>query len=241
MERGEVIIDRMLVVVFDTEGKADAGRRALIHLQIVSGIGVYASAVIAKNADGTATVKSRDDVGQVGPMMGVFLGSIIGLLGGPAGVAMGAGVGLLAGGAAELNNARINADFIDDVTAELLPNRFALVAEIREGSTAPLDDCMKAIGGTVFRRALSDVTDIVDDEELSGMKADLARLKAELAQAHADRKAKLHEKISQLNSKVQARLEKAKQRRHAVERRTKSRVEDLKAKATAATGIGEDE
>ena len=33
MERGEVIIDRMLVVVFETESKAYEGRKALLRLE----------------------------------------------------------------------------------------------------------------------------------------------------------------------------------------------------------------
>ena len=63
---------------------------------------------------------------------------------------------------------------------------------------------METIGGTVFRRALSDVEDTVDDEDIAAIKADLAQMKAEHAQARADRKAKLQEKINQLDSKLQA-------------------------------------
>jgi uncharacterized membrane protein len=240
MERGEVIIDRMLVVVFDSESKAYEGRKALLQLENEGGVGVYASAVISKNADGTATVSQIDDAGPVGPLVGSFLGSVIGLLGGPTGLAIGAVAGLVAGSAAELNNARIADDFIDDVSRELLPSKFALVAEIREGWTTPVDTRMEAMGGTVFRRALSDVADTVDEEEIAAMKANIAQMKAERRKARADRKAELQEKISQLHSKIQARLEKAKERRQAVERQAKAKVEVLKAKAASATDVVED-
>ena len=83
-------MDRMLVVVFDTESKAYDGRTALLQLDDEGSIAVFAYAVIAKNADGTATVKQGDDSGPLGTLLGTSLGSLIGLLGGPVGLAIGA-------------------------------------------------------------------------------------------------------------------------------------------------------
>src|SRR6266404_1393973 len=227
-------MDRMLVVVFDNEAKAYEGKRALLQLDDEGSISVYAYAVLAKHADGTASVRQGDDSGPIGSLVGTSLGSLIGLLGGPAGLAIGAAAGLAAGGAADLNNARIGEDFIDDVTKLLLPNRVAVVAEIEEDWTTPVDTRMEAIGGAVFRRALSDVRDTVDDEEVAGMKADLAQMKAEHAKAHADRKAKLQEKINQLDSKIQTQLQKAKDRRAAAKRQAQAKVQVLEARAAAA-------
>jgi uncharacterized membrane protein len=224
-------MDRMLVVVFDTESKAYEGKRALLTLENEGSIVNYAYAVVGKNADGTTTVKQSDDSGPLGTLVGTSLGSVIGLLGGPAGVAIGAAVGLLAGSTADLSNARVGDDFIDDVAKKLTPNKFAVVAEIQEDWTTPVDIRMEAIGGTVFRRALSDVKDIVNDEDIAAMKADLAQMKAEHAKSHADRKGKLQEKINQLDSKIQAQLERAKERRVAAEQRAKAKAELLKVKA----------
>jgi uncharacterized membrane protein len=224
-------MDRMLVVVFDTESKAYEGKRALLTLENEGSIVNYAYAVVGKNADGTTTVKQSDDSGPLGTLVGTSLGSVIGLLGGPAGVAIGAAVGLLAGSTADLSNARVGDDFIDDVAKKLTPNKFAVVAEIQEDWTTPVDIRMEAIGGTVFRRALSDVKDIVNDEDIAAMKADLAQMKAEHAKSHADRKGKLQEKINQLDSKIQAQLERAKDRRVAAEQRAKAKAELLKVKA----------
>jgi len=223
----------MLVVVFDTEPKAYEGKNALYQLDDEGSISVYADAVIVKNADGSSTVKQSNDQGPLGTLVGTSLGSLIGLFGGPVGLAIGASVGLLGGGLADLDNARIGSDFIDDVSKELKPGKFAVVAEIQEEWTTPVDLRMEAIGGKVFRRALSNVRHTVNEEENEAMKADLAQLKAEHAKAHADRKAKLQEKINQLDSKIQARLEKAKERRVAAEREAKAKAEALKAKAAA--------
>ena len=227
-------MDRMLVVVFDNESKAYEGKKALLQLDAEGSINVYAYAVLAKHADGTATIKQGDDSGPIGTLVGTALGSLIGLLGGPIGLALGATAGLAAGGAADLDNARIGEDFIDDVTPVLLPNRVAVVAEIEEEWTTPVDTRMEAIGGSVFRRALSDVKQTIHEENVAAMKADLAQMKAEHARAHADRKAKLQEKINQLDSKLQAQLQKAKDRREAAERQAQAKVQVLKAKAAAA-------
>lgn len=227
-------MDRMLIVVFDTESKAYEGKRALLQLDREGSISVYACAVVAKNADGTSTVKQSDDAGPLGTLVGTSLGSLIGLLGGPTGLAIGAAVGLIGGMAADLNNARIDGDFIDDVTKVMVPNKVAVVAEIEENWTTPVDTQMEAIGGTIFRRALSEVKHTVNEEDVAAMKADIDQLKAEHAQARADRKAKLQEKINQLDSKLQAKLQQAKDRRHAAEVQAQARVAALKAKAAAA-------
>ena len=227
-------MDRMLVVVFDNESKAYEGKKALLQLDNEGSISVYAYAVLAKHADGTALVKQGDDPGPLGTLLGTSLGSFIGLLGGPTGVAIGATAGFAAGSAADIDNARIGDDFITDVTKQLLPNRVAVVAEIEEDWTTPVDTRMEAIGGTVFRRALSEARKTSNEEEVAAMKADLAQMKAEHAKAHADHKAKLHEKINQLDSKIQAQLQKAKDRRAAAEREAQAKVQILKAKAAAA-------
>ena len=227
-------MDRMLVVVCDNESKAYEGKKALLQLDGEGSISVYGYAVLAKAGDGTTTLKQGDDVGPLGTLAGTALGSLIGLLGGPAGVAIGAASGLAAGATVDLHNARIGDDFVDDVSKMLLPNRVALIAEIEEDWTTPVDTRMEAIGGTVFRRALSDVEDTVDDEDVAAIKADMAQMKAEHAQARADRKAKLQEKINQLNSKLQAHLQKAKVQRQAAERDAQIKVDILKAKAKAA-------
>jgi len=171
----------MLVVVFDNESQAYEGKKALLQLDGEGSMSVYGYAVLAKNADGTASVKQGDDVGPIGSLVGTSLGSLIGMLAGPVGLAVGASAGLLAGGTADINNAGIGYDFIDDVSKVLLPNRVAVIAEIDEEWTTPVDMRMEAIGGTVFRRALSEVKEQIHEENVAAMKADLTQLKAEHA------------------------------------------------------------
>ena len=226
-------MDRMLVVVFDSAAKAYQGKMSLRDLDRQGDVTVYSAAVLEKRADGTTFVREGDDIGIAG-LVGTSLGSLIGLLGGPVGMAVGATAGLAIGAGVDLDRARIGADFVDDVTKQLSPNKSAVVAEIEEDWTAPVDTLMESLGGTVFRRSISEVRHTIDQEEVAAMKADLAQLKAERAQARAERKAKLAEKINQLESKIQARMQKAKERREAALREEQSKAETLRAKAAAA-------
>src|SRR3974377_565960 len=113
-------MDRMLVVVFDNESKAYEGKKALLQLDNEGSISVYAYAVLAKHADGTASVKQGDDAGPLGSLVGTALGSLIGLLGGPAGVAVGAAAGGGAGSGVDIDNARVGDALISDMPQQFV-------------------------------------------------------------------------------------------------------------------------
>lgn len=227
-------MDRMLAVVFDTEKAAYEGSRALQQLDGDGSIAVYAAAVVAKNRDGTAAVKQGDDSGPWGTLTGTAVGSLIGLLGGPVGMAVGAASGALLGAIPDLENARVGSDFIDDVAKTLAPGKVALVAEIDEEWTTPVDTRLEALGGYIFRRSLADVVDTQDERDIATMKADVAQLKAEHADAKAERKAKLQGRIDTLNAKLQEKLDKSKARRESIRREADTKVNGLKAKAAQA-------
>jgi uncharacterized membrane protein len=226
-------MDRLLVVVFDAESKACEAKKALHELDREDVIAVFDQAVVARNKDGSATVRQSDGLTPVRTLGGTVLGALIGLLGGPVGVGLGAGLGMAAGAAMDVSNARICEDFVEDVREKLTPEKFALVAEISEDSISPVDTRMEALGGTVYRRALKEVKRTFHDDNVAAMKADRAQLTAEQAKAHADRKAKLQEKINELDSKIEARIERAKQRRQAAEAQEKAKAELLQARAAA--------
>jgi uncharacterized membrane protein len=227
-------MERMLIVVFDNESKAYEGVSALRKLALEGSVSIYAGAVVIKHADGTASVKEYDDFGLAGTLVGTSVGSVIGLLGGPVGVAIGAASGLALGAVADLANARVGADFVDDVSMSLTPNKVAMVVDVEEDWTTPVDTRMEAIGGTVFRRSLIEVQDTARDEEIAAMKADVAQFKEEMSKAHAERKAKLKTKIEQLESKIDELKQKAKARHEAFKASHKERKELLKKNAKAA-------
>jgi uncharacterized membrane protein len=230
-------MERIIAVVFDNEKKAYEGKTALRQVEQAGEIGIYGGAIVTKHADGTASVKEFDDVGGLGALTGTALGSLIGLLGGPVGFVVGATSGFAAGALADVSyfdDARVGEDFVADLLKSLTPNKVALVAEIDEEWTTPVDVQMEKIGGTVLRRAMWEVQDAVDQKDIAAMKADLAQLKAEQAKVNAERKAKLQKKIDQLQAKIEAQQTKAKQRQAAFEARQKSKQEVLKNNAKTA-------
>jgi uncharacterized membrane protein len=227
-------MERMLVVVFDNEKKAFEGRSALRQLELEGSFSIYAGAVVVKHADGTVSVKQLDDSGPIGTLTGTAVGSLIGVLGGPVGLAIGAASGLALGALYDADDIRVGSDFVDDVSKSLAPNKVAVVAEVEEEWTTPVDTRMEALGGVVFRRALWEVREKIRNDEIAAMKADLAQLKSEISKAHADRKAKLQKKIDQLEAKIEAQQKKTIERREAFEARQKTKKDVLKKNAAAA-------
>ena len=224
-------MNRMLVVVFSEASKAFDGLDALRSLDRDGSITAYGYVVMTKKVDGTSIVNEETDSGPLGTVLGTSLGSLIGLLGGPTGVAIGAVAGSLAGATADLDNARIDADFVDEVSRQLTPGKFALVAAIDEDWTFAVDKRMEALGGDVYRRTLSEARDTANTDAVTAMKADLAQMKTEHAQARAGRKAKLQERINQLDTKIQQHLQKAKERHEVAKAEAQAKVNVLQAKA----------
>lgn len=225
-------MERILTVVFDNETKAYEGKSALRQLELEGEITVYADAVIVKHADGVISVKESNDPGPLGTILGTTVGGLIGVLGGPAAMAVGAVSGLTLGGIFDIDNFRIGSDFAEDVARSLTP--VAVIAEIEEEWTTPVDTRMEALGGTVFRRAVWQVRDEILDEDIAAMNADLAQFKKELADARADRRAKLQKKIDHLQTKIEVQQKKAQERRQAFAKRQQAKQELLKKNAAAA-------
>jgi len=228
-------MDRILVVVFSDASKTFEGRDALKDLDQEDLLTLYAYAIITKTPEGKVVVNEEKDRVGLKTIAGTSLGSLIGLFGGPVGFGIGAVAGFLSGLIADLDNAGVSTGFVDDVSRELTPGKFVLVAEVDEDWTSWLDLRMTELGGVVYRYAPSDVKHSSHEAEIAAMKANIAMLKAEHQEASADRKAKLYEKINQLDTKIQQHLENEKKRREEAERRAKAKAEMLKAKASAAT------
>ena len=227
-------MERMLVVVFDNEKKAYEGKTALRQLEAEGDLTIYQGAVILKHADGTVTVKQIDDSAPVGTLTGTAVGSLIGLLGGPVGMVVGAAAGMGIGVYHDADTLRVGEDYVDDVSKSLTPNKVAVVAEVDEAWTAPVDARMEALGGNVFRRALWAVQEQVRREEIDAMKADVAEFKSEISKAHAERKAKIQKKIDQLDAKIEAAEKRATERQEAFQARQKAKSAILKKNAGAA-------
>ena len=152
-------MERMLVVVFESEAKAYEGSRVLEGMNEDGVITVHAARIVTKSQDGAIEVINRYDEVPEGAMGGTAIGGLIGMLAGPVGIAAGVAGGFVVGATADFARTRVLSDFVTEVEQALHAGKTAVVAEIYEESTEFVDTRMGALGGVVFRRALSDVAD----------------------------------------------------------------------------------
>ena len=127
--------------------------------------------MFVKHAEGTVSLRQVEPDGPFGSLTGTAVGVLVGLLGGPVETAIGATSGLALGVLHDVDNARVAGDFLDEISKSLTPNKVAVVAEIEEEWTTPVDIRMEALGGTVLRRALRDLKKSVREQQVGAMKA----------------------------------------------------------------------
>ena len=227
-------MDRMVVITFDDEKTAYEATKALKAIHDEGDIALYAAAVVAKDAEGKVSVKEAADQGPLGTAVGMLSGTLVGLLGaaagaGPAGpvIALGMGTGTIIGAMADLTDLGIDADFLDEVNAQLAPGKVAVVAECYETWMTPIDTEMEKLGGTVFRRYRSDYVDELIQRDIDQTKADYQALKEELDQASEDRKAKIQAKMDASKAKLEASVQKAKDRSDALKHEAEAKIKTL--------------
>ena len=187
----------------------------------------YEGAIIAKNADGTVSVKDWEEEGPIGTLLGMMLGSLVGVIAGPGGVLVGAAAGSMSGFLVDASRTGVNDEFLADVMDELSPGKFALVAEIDEGWTMPLDSAMEAAGGVLFRAWRTDVEDAQIDREIEANERELAELKEEWKQADEESKQKLQAKIDATKAKFAAMGERIKEKTESMKAEYNAKIEKM--------------
>ncbi len=234
-------MDNMVIVVFDDESRAYEGYRVLKELHAEGTITLYAQTVIAKDADGKPVVQRSETQGPLGTAVGVLTGSLVGALGGPVGMAAGAAIGTLGGATFDYATAIVGTDFLHDATSQLAPGKAALVAEVGEDWTLPLDTRMEAIGGSVLRRRRVDVMDAQINRDLEALDAGIAALDAEYDQATGEAKAKLQAKIDASKAKLQQTRDRAKASIEATQREAHAKLARLREQAAGTNAAHQEE
>jgi uncharacterized membrane protein len=227
-------MEKMLVVVFDSEAKVNKGADALKELDREGTISVYSGAIIQKNQNGTVSALDAQEEWPIRAVGGTAIGSLIGLLGGPVGVVLGASSGAIIGALSDLYHAGVSADFLDEVANTLSPGKYALVADISEEYVIPLDTKMEELGGQVFRTRKHYVEEDQLQSDIDELDEDIARWEKEMADSRAEHKAKLQAKIEKAKQKRTKKIEQMKQRRVQAEKEHKQKIEALKTKAAKA-------
>ena len=163
-----------VAVVFDDTSKAYEGLHALWQLDDAAEVTVHGTAVVHRDALGNFQVDTKETHPALATAVGVGVGALLGLLAGPAGAAAGAAggaaIGAATGGVVGATADLVRADNRDQAATEtrfvLGAGQSAVIADVSEDWTSPIDTRMRALGGTVYRRAKDDVADDVwfDDD-----------------------------------------------------------------------------
>jgi uncharacterized membrane protein len=156
-----------IAIVFNDTTKAYDGLHALWQLDDDGQITVHGTTVVHRNDWGEYQVDSKDTHPALATAVGVGIGTLIGALAGPAGAAIGAAkgaaIGAASGGAVGAVTDLNRADTRDQSRYEtgwvLGSGQSAVIADVSEDSTFPIDDRMTRLGGTVNRRTWSEVRD----------------------------------------------------------------------------------
>ena len=229
-------MDKMLITTFDEEKKAYEGSKILKELDAEGSIELYAMAVIGKDPSGTWTVKKEADQGPLGTGVGLLTGAALGLFGGPVGVAIGAGVGTVGGAIADLARAGVSGDFLAEAGEQLLKGQYAVVAEIEEEWTVPVDSRLEAVGGSVVRQARAEIVDVQLQREAAALAAELKQLRAERARVAKEDKAKLDAKVEAVKARVRATQDRAKAALAAAKAENEAKIALLRTHISKARG-----
>jgi len=163
-------MDNYVSIVFDNDSKASDGLHALWNLDAQGDITVHGAAVIHRDRYGYTDVATKDTDPGVRTAIGIGLGALLGALAGPIGATAGAAaaaagtgaaIGAASGGVVGLTADAAKADEHEQAAYEsgfALPRgKSALIAEVSEQWTTPIDNMASRLGGTVYRRSKSDI------------------------------------------------------------------------------------
>lgn len=156
-----------VAIVFDDSRKAYEGLHALWQLDDGADITVHGTGVIHRDELGHVQVDTKETHPALGTALGVGIGALLGALAGPAGAAVGAaggaGIGAATGGAVglmtDLGRADTREEAADETRFVLGDGQSAVIADVSEDWTTPIDTCIRKLGGTVYRRPRSDIRD----------------------------------------------------------------------------------
>jgi uncharacterized membrane protein len=134
-----------VAVVFNDTSKAYEGLHALWQLDDAAEVTVHGTAVVHRDALGNFQVDTKETHPALATAVGVGVGALLGLLAGPADL----------GRADTLDQAAGETGFV------LGAGQSAVIADVSEDWTSPIDTRMRNLGGTVYRRAKGDMEDDV--------------------------------------------------------------------------------
>lgn len=143
-------MNELVVLIFPDQVKVEEAIRALRKLHSERSAKLYASAVVAKSADGNFSVREVTGEGHGGTKTGALIGALAGLLAGPATAAVMAAGGAMIGNAADLSSEDDFTEFANNIADQIVPGGAAIVADVSKDHVTAFNAAMQEFGGTVL-------------------------------------------------------------------------------------------
>jgi uncharacterized membrane protein len=232
----ENVMEKIVVITFDSEPKAYEGIKKLKRLDADGSITIHQGVLLRRNKDGSIATDdgALADV-PVRTLAGTALGALIGLLGGPAGAAAGATLGASAGLVGDIVVATLDEDFLMEVSSRLRPGAAAVVLDVSEEWVTPVDTELEPDARSIVRRPKVDVEDDLLAKRAEANDKELSALERELETAATERKAKLQARIDELKARMRAQVARFEEKKEQVQDESQRKREALKQKVSTAT------
>lgn len=196
-------MNRILVAIFSAQQAASEGQRALEDLHASGELTVYATAIVAHDAGGTARMQQVPDAGPAGRAISVLARSLTGLAAAPVPATPGLRARRLAGLVSALAGVGIDADFVEEVADALTPGKAAVLAEVQETRVTPVNLRLGNLGALVYRRPRAEVAEDQLARESATLGTELKSLEEELRHTGAENRAALQNEIEDLRQRLE--------------------------------------
>jgi uncharacterized membrane protein len=224
-------MDKMIVIVFDSDPAAYAGGRALKELHWEGSITLYSGSLIAKDSSAKIHLKQVINFGLIGSVLGRATAALVGALAEDAGSTALKSSDWQIG---TLQSAGISEEFFRHVARAVRPGKLAIVAEVEEDWITPLDSLMEMLGGVVFRRPRAELLDTQLEREVMLLHAEALHLQDELSHVVGAAKTKLQLKEEEARSRLEQARDRAQRRIDAIMLEAEAKVRSLQEQAAGA-------
>jgi len=145
-------METILIATFDDENIALLGLRELQQLDDDGRLRLRNAAVVERRPDGTWRIVDEDEETDFrATLSGGLIGALVGVLAGPLGLLLGGAMGLLAGEAIDLTEDEARELIHEAMIRRIPPDTTALVCDVDEPLSHPLDEAMAKLGAQVTR------------------------------------------------------------------------------------------
>jgi uncharacterized membrane protein len=145
-------MENIVIVTFDDANAALEGLRELQQLDDAGKLRLRNAAVVERRPDGTWRIADEDEVADFhATIAGGLVGTLVGVLAGPLGLLLGAAAGLLAGEVIDVTEDEARELIHEAMIRRVPPGTTALVGDVDEPASHPLDGPMATLGAQITR------------------------------------------------------------------------------------------